>query len=194
MGCDGYHSSARTARAKRARRSTIPVPPQPKPPTVTSLFSRTRHSTNLHQGPERRQAPERRSGVARALLHGSFQPRRQGPRRAGERRLDAIDWHHPWWLVVGISILLLCCTDAALTLMLIDRGAFELNPLLAPLVNHSPVAFVLLKVGLTGVGIVCLTLLVRSKVFGRFAKLLLYAVLIGYVVLIVYELKLLALR
>ena len=110
----------------------------------------------------------------------SLHPRRQGPRRAGEHQLGAIDWHHPWWLLIAILILLLSCTDAALTLVLIGRGAFEVNPLLAPLVKGSPVAFVLVKVGLTGVGIVCLTLLARLKAFGRLpAKVLFYAVLAG---------------
>lgn len=162
---------------------------------MTQFFRRTRRAARRPQGPERRQAGERRSSVAKALLYGSLRPRRQGPRRAGEHRLAAIDWHHPWWLVLAILILLLSCADAALTLVLIGRGAFEVNPLLAPLVRASPVAFVLVKVGLTGVGLVCLTLLARLKVFGRLpAQLLLYAVLLGYVVLIAYELKLLGVR
>lgn len=148
-----------------------------------------------YPGPERRLGTERRAEVVRALLHGSLRPRRQGPRRAGEHQLGAVDRHHPWWLVLAILILLLSCVDAALTLLLIGRGASEINPLLAPLVHDSPVAFVLVKVGLTGVGLVCLTLLARLKVFGRLpAQLLLYAVLLGYVVLIAYELKLLGVR
>lgn len=133
--------------------------------------------------------------MIRALLYGSFRPRRQGPRRADEHQLGAIDWHHPWWLALAVLILLLSCVDAALTLVLIGHGASEINPLLAPLVHGSAVAFVLVKVGLTGVGLVCLILLARLKVFGRLpAQFLLYAVLLGYVVLIAYELKLLEVR
>jgi len=129
----------------------------------------------------------------RALLYGSFRPRRLGPRRANEQQLGAVDWHHPWWLAVAVLIIALSCVDAALTLALIGHGAYEVNPLLAPLVYGSPVAFVLVKVALTGVGLVCLTLLARMKVFGRLpAQVLLYAVLLGYVVLIAYELKMLA--
>lgn len=155
-------------------------------------FVRRRSRRIAYPGPERRLGTERRSGVLRALLYGSFRPRRQGPRRAGEHQLGAIDWHHPWWFALATLILLLSCADAALTLALIGRGASEVNPLLAPLVQSSPVAFVLVKVGLTGVGLVCLTLLARLKVFGRLpAQVLLYAVLLGYVVLIVYELMLL---
>lgn len=161
---------------------------------MPQLSRRSRRSASPPPGPERRLGSDRRASIAKALFYGSFRPRRQGPRRAGEHRLGAFDWHHPWWLAIAILILLLSCTDAALTLVLIGRGAFEVNPLLAPLVRDSPVAFILVKVGLTGVGIVCLTLLARVKAFGRIpARALFYAVLIGYVVLIAYELKLLTL-
>jgi hypothetical protein len=159
---------------------------------VTRFFRRRTRGTAVYPGPERRRGAERRSEVARALVQGSLRPRRLGPRRAGEHQLGAVDWHHPWWLALAVLILLLSCADAALTLLLIGRGASEVNPVLAPLVRGSPVAFVLVKVGLTGAGLVCLTLLARLKVFGRLpAQVLLYAALLGYVVLIVYELKLL---
>ena len=165
----------------------------PEATHVPQLFRRTRRPASPHPGPERRLGADRRASVLKALLYGGLCPRRQGPRRAGEHRLGAFDWHHPWWLLLAILILLLSCTDAALTLVLIGRGAFEVNPLLAPLVRDSP-AFILVKVGLTGVGIVCLTLLARVKAFGRLpARALFYAALIGYVVLIAYELKLLTL-
>lgn len=141
---------------------------------------------------ERRRGPDRRKRVARALVYGSFHPRRLGPRREGEHRLGAVDWHHPWWLAVATLILMLCAADAILTTILISRGAYELNPLLAPLLGGSGVLFVLVKVGLTGIGVVLLTLLSRLKAFGRLpVAIILYAVLAGYGVLVAYELQLL---
>jgi len=129
--------------------------------------------------------------VARAIVYGSFKPRRLGPRRTGEQRLGAIDWYHPWWLAIATLILALCASDAVLTVVLIDRGAYELNPVLAPLIGSS-VLFVAVKVGLTGISVVLLTLLSRTRAFGRMpVALLLYAVLAGYGVLIGYELHLL---
>jgi len=129
--------------------------------------------------------------VARAIVYGSFKPRRLGPRRTGEQRLGAIDWYHPWWLAIATLILALCASDAVLTVVLIDRGAYELNPVLAPLIG-SAALFVAVKVGLTGVSVVLLTLLARIRAFGRMpVGLLLYAVLAGYGVLIGYELHLL---
>ena len=140
----------------------------------------------------RRSEPDRRISVLRALLYGSVRPRRRGPRRSGEQRIGAVDWHHPWWLAIGLLVVALSCADAALTLLLIDSGAYELNPLLAPLVRGSAVAFILFKVALTGGGIVCLTLLARAKLFGRLpVRLIFYGILLGYIVLILYELSLL---
>jgi len=129
--------------------------------------------------------------VARAIVQGSFKPRRHGPRRTGEERVGAIDWYHPWWLAVATLILALCAGDAILTVVLIDRGAYELNPVLAPLIG-SGALFVAVKVGLTGVSVVLLTLLSRVRAFGRMrVGLVLYAVLAGYAALIGYELHLL---
>lgn len=153
---------------------------------------RVRRARLSHSELERRSEPDRRVNVLRALLYGGVHPRRHGPRRRGEQRLGAVDWHHPWWLAIGLLIVALSCLDAALTLLLIARGAYEVNPLLAPLVRRSGSAFVLLKVALTGGGIVCLTLLSRRKVFGWLpVKLILYAVLLAYIVLIAYELAML---
>ena len=129
--------------------------------------------------------------MARAIVYGSFKPRRLGPRRSGEERLGAIDWYHPSWLAVATLILALCASDAILTVVLIDRGAYELNPVLAPLIG-SGALFVAVKVGVTGISVVLLTLLSRIRAFGRMpVGLLLYAVLAGYLVLIGYELRLL---
>ena len=156
------------------------------------LFNQRERVADVKGESERRRGHDRRTRVARALVYGSFNPRRLGPRRTGEQRVGAIDWHHPWWLAVATLIIALCASDAALTVVLINRGAYELNPLLAPLIRGSSLLFVLVKVGLTGVGVVLLTLLSRLKAFGRLpVALLLYGVLVGYGVLIAYELRLL---
>ena len=161
--------------------------------TVPILFNRReRMASDCGAGAERRHGPDRRSRVVRALLYGSLHPRRLGPRREGEHRLGAIDWHHPWWFAIATLILMFCAADAVLTVVLISRGAYELNPLLAPLVGGSGVLFAVVKIGLTGIAVVLLTLLSRVKAFGRMpVALLLYGVLAGYGALIVYEVRLL---
>lgn len=139
-----------------------------------------------------RRGPDRRSRTFHSLLYGSFNPRRRNPRRGDDTSLAAVDWHHPQWLGVALLIVLLSCADAFLTLTLIDRGAYEANPLMAPLVGGSPLAFTVVKIGLTGGGVVLLTVLVRLRVFRRVPiSLVLYGVLAAYAALVMYEMSLL---
>lgn len=161
-------------------------------PNISTLFNGRAREDGAPTGTERRQGPDRRRRIAHALVYGSLHPRRHGPRRSGEHRLGAVDWHHPWWLAIAGLIVALCAADAVLTLILIERGAYEVNPLLAPLIGGSAFLFVLVKLGLTGAGVVLLTLLARVRAFGVPVALMLYGILIGYAVLIVYELRLLA--
>ena len=142
-------------------------------------------------GPDRRRA-ERRYQVWRALLFGSFRPRRRAARRSSERTLGAIDWHHPQWLALSMLIMMLSGVDALLTLMLMEHGAYEAKPMRRPLVGGSAFMFALVKVGLTGGGVVFLTLLARMRAFGRLpVGLALYVLVAAYAALIVYELALL---
>src|ERR1700730_124284 len=143
-------------------------------------------------GPQERRRTDRRMQVLRALLLGSFNPRRRGARRADERAVNAVDWHHPQWLAIAMLILLFSCADALLTLMLVERGASEANPLMAPLVGGSGVAFALVKIGLTAGGGGLLAPLSRVRAFGRLpVGVLLYTVLAIYGALIAYEFGLL---
>ncbi len=158
----------------------------------------TRRSNKLNQadvaqnGSERRERRDRRQHTFRSLVHGSFSPRRRGPRRDDDLSFTAVDWHHPQWLAVAILTLLLCSADALLTLTLISHGAVEANPFMEPLVGGSPLTFTLVKMGLTSGGIVTLILLARVRVLRRIpVSLLLYTVLFGYAVLVGYELWLL---
>jgi uncharacterized protein DUF5658 len=135
-----------------------------------------------------RRRHDRRRRTFRALVHGSFSPRRKGARRDGEVTLSSVDWHHPQWLAVAIITLLLSTADAMLTLELIQRGAYEANPFMAPLVHGDGLLFAAVKIGLTGGGIVVLILLARARIFGRLpVSSLLYGLLVAYGVLVGYE-------
>jgi hypothetical protein len=144
------------------------------------------------RGLKDRRRADRRTHVLRALLYGSFNPRRREPRRTDERALSAVDWHHPQWLAIAMLIVVSSCIDALLTLMLVERGAYEANPLMAPLVGGSGLVFAVVKIGLTAGGVVLLTQLARMRAFGRISVgVLLYTVLAIYSALIVYEFGLL---
>jgi Domain of unknown function (DUF5658) len=139
-----------------------------------------------------RRGSDRRQRVARALVQGSFKPRRCVPRRFDEQTLTAVDWHHPHWLAIATLIVLSCCADAFLTLLLLGRGASEVNPLMAPLVGGSSLTFAVVKIGITAAGVVLLTQVARIRAFGRIpVGVILYCVLALYCALIVYELRLL---
>jgi hypothetical protein len=138
---------------------------------------------------ERRERRDRRKSTFKSLLHGSFSPRRRGPRRGRDLSFTAVDWHHPQWLAVAILTLLLCAADALLTLTLLEHGAIEANPFMQPLVGGSSLVFALVKMGLTSGGIVMLTLLARLRILGGRLPIsfLLYTVLVGYAALVGYE-------
>jgi hypothetical protein len=143
-------------------------------------------------GAHSRRGLDRRKRVLWSLVYGSFHPRRRGPRRAGDKSLTAVDWHHPQWLAIGTLIVALSCADAFLTIVLIGHGAYELNPFMAPLVGGSAVAFALTKIGLTAIGVLLLTQLARVRTFGRIpVGAILYSVLVIYGTLIFYEFHLL---
>jgi hypothetical protein len=149
---------------------------------------RTLENNNDGSSRDRRGVAERRTRTGYALVYGSLYPRRLGPRRNGDASVVAVDWHDAQWLAIAMLILLLSCADAVLTLMLLQRGAYEANPFMAPLVHGSGLAFAVVKVGLTGTGVVVLTALARMRAFGRLqVGAVLYAVLLAYVALIVYE-------
>jgi len=84
------------------------------------------------------------------------------------------------------------CSDAFLTLLLLERGAHEVNPLMASLLGHPAAAFTLVKIGLTAAGVVLLTQMARLRAFGRIpVGVLLYTVLALYGLLMIYEYALL---
>lgn len=143
---------------------------------------------------DRRGADERRTQTLRSLALGSFKRRRFGPRRAADASLAATDWYAPQWLAAGVLILILCIADALLTLMLLNHGAMEANPVMNSVVHGDGRSFAAMKFGLTSAGVVVLILLARVRAFGLLpVSALLYGVLAGYLWLVMYEFNLLRL-
>ena len=135
----------------------------------------------------RRQTPDRRRTTWRTFIQGSLTPRRRVSRR-GDESQSLIDWHEPHLLFLSVVILLLSVTDAFLTLTLIARGATEANPFLAFVLEQYPQAFAIVKMTLTGLGVVCLVALARLKVFRVIrVSMLIHWCMLAYVVLIFYE-------
>lgn len=143
-------------------------------------------------GTTERRGTERRLRTFHGLWKGNSLRRRRGGRRDGDAHPAGIDWHDSHWLAAAILVVLLSFADALFTLTLLDRGAREANPFMEPLVLGSGRSFAYWKLGLTVSGVVILVVLARARLFRVVpAGLLLYLVLAGYVVLVIYEWRLL---
>ena len=136
---------------------------------------------------ERRRSVDRRRVTLASFLKGGLTPRRRGGRRADEQHLP-IDWHEPYLLFLALTILLLSVADAFLTLTLIMGGAQEANPLLAFILRDHPELFAVLKMGLTGSGVLVLVAVARSRLFRVMrVGIVLQGIFVAYVALIAYE-------
>jgi hypothetical protein len=141
---------------------------------------------------ERRSGQERRNVTLSAYLHGALHPRRRTGRRSSDR-YPVIDWHSPRVLAPVLGILGLCTLDAVLTVILLSHGAREINPVMALFVPHNLVGCAAAKLIFTGVGICVLVACSRMRLFrGVPGEVFLYAVLAAYIVLVAYQLRMLA--
>lgn len=142
---------------------------------------------------ERRSGVERRHYSIAAYWRGALNPRRRNGRRTTDRVYAIIDWHSPRVLALVLLILGFSTLDGVLTLMLMNQGANEVNPLMALFVPHNLGWFAAIKLTLTSVGAAVLVVCARMKLFRLFpGEVLLYLVVGCYVALVGYELHLLA--
>ena len=120
--------------------------------------------------------------------------RRRCPQRDDELcRPYYTDVYGPGLLVVILLIVSLCATDAGLTILILQKGGVELNPLMVWLLESSSRTFFTTKFFLTSV---CLMIMLMHVNYRLFNKVTMHHVLISilglYAVLIGYELSLLA--
>ncbi len=109
----------------------------------------------LHRQPslDRRRLPDRRARPTTLWSALRWRGRRQGFRRAGEGHQAYVDCLAG--RVVGLVILVYVCSllDAFLTLLYVENGGSEANPLMHLALAHGPTVFVALKLSLTGVAV-----------------------------------------
>ncbi len=142
---------------------------------------------------ERRKVEERRKLSLWAHINTSPNyHRRRFPRRECDRYNNYIDWYKPALFYVTVGILLLSCVDAALTLYLLSHGAVELNPFMAFLIDINPQLFVIVKLGLTGIGLILLIAHINFRIFNiirvdhcLYLSLFIYLALASYETLLV---------
>jgi hypothetical protein len=137
---------------------------------------------------ERRRQPDRR--LAPTPFWSAFvgRRRRRHGRRAGERDDIYVDRFTRRDVVLVVAILLLNIFDAFFTLIWLQRGGAEGNPLMAWLLEHGNGPFLVQKCIVVGLW---LLLLVVHKNF-RVARLGLYSLAAIYSLLILYHFALMA--
>jgi hypothetical protein len=116
---------------------------------------------------ETRDIADRRALSWRTAFFGFLRSRRREHRRSTEDAPVFIDWHHPWLFFLAVGTMLLSCLDAFLTLRLLELGAIEVNPVMALALGYGAAVFTTSKMLLTGLGILMLVFLSRSRLFNR---------------------------
>ena len=139
---------------------------------------------------ERRRIDRRTNNKAR-LKYLLFNGRRERFRREEDRGKALIFDRYNQRLFLAITaILILSILDAVLTLVVIQRGARELNPVMAYFLEHGTLIFIVAKYALTSIGV--LILLIFKNVF--LTKLKIYThslfpcVIFVFITVIVWEL------
>ncbi len=137
---------------------------------------------------DHRERPERRTFSWRTVLYGFVFSRRHGVRRTSEGEPLFNDWHHPWLFFLAVCTMVFSCLDAFMTLLLLERGAYEANPVMASVMQHGTQVFAAIKLLLTGLGILALVFLSRARFMNQFRTgLILTCVFSMYACLICYE-------
>jgi hypothetical protein len=122
------------------------------------------------------------------VYFGFTRSRRRDARRDADAEPVFTDWHHPWLFFLATGIMVMSSLDAFLTLQLLERGAYEANPVMAAVMDSSISTFAASKMLLTGFGILALVFLARTRFFNRFRTgLFLTGFFSFYAVLVCYE-------
>lgn len=144
---------------------------------------------------ECRHAGERRQFSWRTVAYGYTRSRRRGRRRDADDVPVFVDWHHPWLFFLATGTMLLSSMDAFFTLSLIQRGAVELNPVMALALDYGNSAFAISKMLLTGFAILTLVYLSRTRFFNMLRTgLILTTAFSIYACLVCYQFLLLLQR
>ena len=113
---------------------------------------------------EKRLGIDRRTNKISRLKYLLFNGRRVSSRREDDSgRAIIFDRYHPNLFLAITTILVLSILDAVLTLVVIQRGATELNPVMAYFLEYGTPTFIVAKYVLTSIGV--LILLIFKNVF-----------------------------
>ncbi len=141
------------------------------------------------QSLQTRRRDDRRCLHLQTFIYSLFKRRREGMRRAADRFTGHyVDLHEPRWLFICIAILLMSSMDACFTLLLLQHGVEEVNPLMKMLIDIDATLFVNTKIAITAFCVIFITahknfwLLKNTLRVGSImsATLVMYFVLVNY--------------
>lgn len=110
---------------------------------------------------------DRRDFSWRTVFYGFIRSRRHNLRRDVDAEVLFLDWHHPWLFFLAVGTMIFSCLDAFMTLQLIDRGMYEVNPVMRAILGHGTTAFAVSKITMTGTSILMLVFLAKAKFLNR---------------------------
>ena len=143
------------------------------------------------EGAERRQGPRR----TRPHFFGSFRAWHGGRRQSGRRLEDQavyVDRYERRLALLAIGIVILSLVDAGLTLLLMEQGAREVNVFMTLSMMAGSGWFLAVKLTATTAGVLALIVHQNFSFLQRVAiRDILLALVLAYVLLIVYETSLL---
>jgi hypothetical protein len=112
---------------------------------------------NQYKTLERRSGQDRRQSQVRWYKFFLFPGNREMVRRVADRkRIILLDRYDPSLLFSVMIVLCLSLMDGTLTLLLMARGALELNPVMRYYLTLGPVTFLMVKYGITALALLIL--------------------------------------
>ena len=136
----------------------------------------------------RRESLERRNPTLRGFIIGCFKCQRREQRRSDSFTHYETDWYDTKLFIMALVLLFLSVADAAMTMVLLNNGAVEVNPFMNYLLGHSIHAFIYTKLALTSICILVLVAHYHSRLFKTVkVDILLSFALTVYTLLVTYE-------
>ena len=135
---------------------------------------------------------ERRESNLRSCLYALFMNRRRGDRRGDHSNENVyVDVYGPKILLAAIGVMIFCVLDAFFTLILIGRGASEINPFMAWMLEIDEMWFYLSKYLITSVCVIWIVIHKQFNFFGFKGRHIMAGALVSYMVLITYQVSML---
>ena len=136
---------------------------------------------------------DRRQPSLKTLLGSLTLSRRRDSRREDDHIDSYTDWYGHWPFAATLTIILLCFADAFLTIVLLSKGAVELNTLMDWFIQKDTYMFAVVKMSMTGVALIVLVMHFNFRIYKYVAvRYLIYALVPLYSLLIFHELTMLA--